>query len=181
MGADEETVGVIVPMYNAERTIAATMASICAQTHRRLDVVVTDDGSTDGSATIVEGGAGAMRACASSARATPASPPRAMPARRRPAAQFLAFVDADDIWAPTKIEYQLAALSDGGPSVGLAYCWFASIDQRDRVEAGERPIKPSHSRNHAKERVVTADIGLFEAIYTARSLRHLSPTRCRRS
>ena len=55
MGLDEETVGVVVPMYNSECTIAATLASICAQTHRRLDVVVTDDGSTDGSAAIVEG------------------------------------------------------------------------------------------------------------------------------
>lgn len=141
MGSDEETVGVVVPMYNSERTIAATLASICAQTHGRLDIVVTDDGSTDGSAAIVEGwcrrdprvrlvrqgNAGVAAARNAGAAATPA--------------QFLAFVDADDIWAPTKIEYQLAALGEGGSSAGLAYCWFASIDRRDRVVSfGPQPL-----------------------------------------
>jgi glycosyltransferase involved in cell wall biosynthesis len=141
MDSDEETVGVVVPMYNSESTIAGTLASICAQTHRRLDIVVTDDGSTDGSAAIVEGwgrrdprvrlvrqsNAGVAAARNAGAAAT--------------AAQFLAFVDADDIWAPTKIEYQLAALRDGGPSAGLAYCWYASIDQCDRVVSfGPQPL-----------------------------------------
>ena len=145
MDTDEETVGIIVPMYNSERTISATLASICAQTHRRLDIVVTDDGSTDGSAAIVEGwcrrdarvrllrqsSAGVAAARNSGAAAT--------------TAQFLAFIDADDIWAPTKIEYQLAALRDGGASAGLAYCWFASIDQRDRVVSfGPQPLLEGH-------------------------------------
>jgi glycosyltransferase involved in cell wall biosynthesis len=141
MSADEETVGVVVPMYNSERTIAATLASICSQTHRRLDIVIADDGSTDGSAAIVESwrrrdprvrlvrqsNAGVAAARNAGAAAT--------------AARFLAFVDADDIWAPTKIEYQLAALQGGGPRAGLAYCWFASIDQHDRVVSfGPQPL-----------------------------------------
>lgn len=141
MGSEQETVGVVVPMYNAERTIAATLTSLCAQTHRRLDIVVTDDGSTDGSAAIVESwcrrdarvrlirqaNAGVAAARNAGAAATPA--------------RFLAFVDADDLWAPTKIEHQLAALRDGGASAGLAYCWYASIDQRDRVVSfGPQPL-----------------------------------------
>ena len=141
MGSDEETVGVVVPMYNSERTIATTLASICAQTHRRLDIVVTDDGSTDGSAAIVEGW------CRRDPRVRLVRQSNAGVAAARNAgaaatrAQFLAFVDADDIWAPTKIEYQLATLGEGGSSVGLAYCWFASIDQRDRVVSfGPQPL-----------------------------------------
>jgi len=141
MGSDEVAVGVVVPTYNSERTIAATLASICAQTHRRLDVVVVDDGSTDGSTAIIESwcqldprvrlvrqlNAGVAAARNAGAEST--------------AAQFLAFVDADDIWAPTKIEYQLAALLAGGPEAGLAYCWFAGIDQSDRVVSfGPQPL-----------------------------------------
>jgi GT2 family glycosyltransferase len=141
MDGEEESVGVVVPMYNAERTIAATLASLCAQTHRRLDIVVVDDGSTDGSAAIVESwcrrdervrlipqaNAGVAAARNAGAAATPA--------------RFLAFVDADDLWAPTKIEYQLAALRDGGAAAGLAYCWYASIDQHDRVVSfGPQPL-----------------------------------------
>jgi glycosyltransferase involved in cell wall biosynthesis len=140
-GSDEQAVGVVVPMYNAERTIAATLASICAQTHRSLDIVVVDDGSTDGSTAIVDawrrrdprvrlvqqanaGVAAARNAGAGAARAA-----------------FLAFVDADDLWAPTKIACQVAALGEAGPVAGLAYCWYASINQQDRVTSfGPQPL-----------------------------------------
>ena len=54
MRHDEDTVGVVVPMFNAERTIAATLRSICGQTYRNLEIVVVDDGSTDGSPTLTE-------------------------------------------------------------------------------------------------------------------------------
>jgi hypothetical protein len=40
MRQDEDTVGVVVPMFNAERTIAATLRSICGKTRRKLDIVV---------------------------------------------------------------------------------------------------------------------------------------------
>ncbi len=120
-------------MRNAERTIAATLASIGRQSHANLDIIVVDDGSTDGSVAAVDRvirhdrrvrlvrqkNAGVAAARNTGAAAT--------------AASFLAFVDADDLWAPTKIEFQLDALRRGGPTTGLAYCWFASIDQSDRV------------------------------------------------
>lgn len=133
MNKNEDTVGVVVPMWNAERTVAATLDSISRQSHANLDIVVIDDGSTDGSAAIVaaharrdqrvrllrqanEGVAAARNAGAAAVRA-----------------DMLAFVDADDLWAPTKIQYQLSAFERGGPAVGLVYCWFASIDEADRV------------------------------------------------
>ena len=129
-------------MRNAERTIEATLDSIGRQTHGKLDIVVVDDGSTDGSVAIVDEkirqdrrvrlvrqqSAGVAAARNTGAAAT--------------AAACRAFIDADDLWAPTKIEFQLAALArQGGPAVGLAYCWFASIDQRDRVVSlGPQPL-----------------------------------------
>src|SRR5262245_31309982 len=128
-------------MRNAERTIAATLDSIGRQTHANLDIVVVDDESTDGSVAIVDEkirqdrrvrlvrqkNAGVAAARNRGAAAT--------------AASFLAFVDADDLWAPTKIELQLEALRRVGPAAGLAYCWFASIDQHDRVVSfGPQPL-----------------------------------------
>ena len=127
-------------MYNAEHTIAATLDSICRQTHPRLDIVVVDDGSTDRSVAVVDdrrrqdgrirlirqhnGGVAAARNAGAQATA----------------AAFLAFIDADDLWAPTKIEFQLDALQ-ASPSAGLAYCWFASIDPHDRVVSfGPQPM-----------------------------------------
>ena len=137
----EDTVGVIVPMFNAQHTILATLRSVCEQTHRNLDIVVVDDGSVDDSAAIVaawcerdkrvrlvrQANAGVAAARNAGAAAT--------------AAQFLAFIDADDLWAPTKIEFQLAAMQSGGASVGLVYCWYASIGQDDRVITfGPQPL-----------------------------------------
>jgi hypothetical protein len=141
MATEEEAVGVVVPMHNAERTVAATLASICAQSHRALDIIVVDDASTDGSAAIVEAqvrrdprvrvvrqcGVGVAAARNAGAAATGAT--------------WLAFIDADDVWAPTKIASQLAVLREAGPTAGLAYCWFASIDFDGRVVSfGPQPL-----------------------------------------
>lgn len=133
MISDKATVGVVVPMFNAERTIRSTLTSICRQSYQTLDIVVVDDGSTDGSASIVascaekdrrirligQSNGGVAQARNSGAASTDA--------------EFLAFVDADDLWAPSKIALQLGALREGGSSAGLAYCWFAHIDEDDRV------------------------------------------------
>jgi glycosyltransferase involved in cell wall biosynthesis len=137
---DEDTVGVVVPMFNSERTIAATLKSICEQTHRRLDIVVVDDGSTDGSAAVVA----ACQARDPRVRLVSQANAGVAAARNKGAAStsanFIAFIDADDLWAPTKVEYQLAALIDGGEAVGAVYCWFATIDEADRtVSFGPHP------------------------------------------
>jgi hypothetical protein len=42
-------------------------------------------------------------------------------------------LDADDLWAPMKIERQLQALTSGGERVGLVYCWYARIDSRSVI------------------------------------------------
>lgn len=128
-------------MMNAERTIAATLDSISRQTHSNLDIVVVDDGSTDRSVAVVDRTMSRDRrirlirqrnAGVAAARNAGAAATRA---------RFLAFIDADDLWAPTKTEFQLAALHEAGPSAGLAYCWFASIDQDDRVVSfGPQPL-----------------------------------------
>ena len=117
---DEDTVGVVVPMYNAERTIASTLRSVSEQTHRNLDIVVRKWQARDQRVRLVQqANAGVSVARNAGAAAT--------------SAQFLAFVDADDLWAPTKIEYQLRTLQDGGSEVGLVYCWYATIGLDDRV------------------------------------------------
>ena len=135
------TVGVIVPMYNAERTVGATLESVCGQTHRALDIIVVDDGSTDRSAAIAEDHA--------------RRDPRVRVLRQENSgvalarnlgaastdAQFLAFVDADDLWAPSKIAQQLGVMQEAGPPAGLAYCWFAQIDDEGRVYSlHNRPV-----------------------------------------
>jgi len=70
-------------MFNSERTISATLKGICGQTHRRLDIVVVDDGSTDGPQW-PRPGRREIRACTCCASSMPASPPHATRGRPRP-------------------------------------------------------------------------------------------------
>src|SRR5262249_43214803 len=132
-GEQSATVAVVVPMYNAERTIGATLASICRQTHQELDIIIVDDGSSDNSASIGAAYAKQDRRI----RILQQSNSGVAAARNKGAAatdaEFLAFVDADDLWAPSKIALQWQALVKGGQSAGLAYCWFALIDEDSRV------------------------------------------------
>ena len=128
-------------MRNAERTIAATLDSICRQTHHKLDIIVVDDGSTDGSVAIVDDRIGRDRRVRLIRQVNAGVAAARNAGAAGTSAAFLAFVDADDLWAPTKIEYQLKAIQRGGAEVGLAYSWFASIDQGDRVVSfGPQPL-----------------------------------------
>jgi glycosyltransferase involved in cell wall biosynthesis len=126
-------VSVVIPAYNAESTIDDTLRSVRSQTHRHLEIIVVDDGSADRTTSIVNAHA------AVDGRITLISQKNAGVAAARNAGwQFarsalLAFVDADDLWAPTKIERQVDVILSGGLQVGLVYTWWALIDERNRI------------------------------------------------
>lgn len=127
------TVAVVIPAYNAAATIDATLRSVRGQTHRALDIVVVDDGSSDATAAI------AARHARQDARIRVVSQPNGGVARARNTgirasdAALVAPIDADDLWHPDTIARQLAALERGGPSVGLVYTWSATLDRAGRV------------------------------------------------
>ena len=50
----EEPISVLIPLYNSEKYIACTLSSVVNQTWKELEIIIVDDGSTDGSAKIVE-------------------------------------------------------------------------------------------------------------------------------
>lgn len=101
-------VSVVVPAYNAQRTIGATIASIVAQTVRDLEIVVVDDGSTDDTAAIVEADGIQNLRLVTQANAGHAAARNTGIAAAR--GQYVAFLDADDLWLPDKLERQLAEL-----------------------------------------------------------------------
>jgi len=55
-------------------------------------------------------------------------------------ADFIAFIDADDLWTPCKIARQLQAIIDGGKRTGLVYSWYDWIDANGRVSARSDPV-----------------------------------------
>jgi glycosyltransferase involved in cell wall biosynthesis len=104
------TVSAIIPAYNAARTVGRAIESCLSQTCPPIEVLVVDDGSTDGTAKVVADFGAAVR--------LERKPNGGPAAARNYAAQFargdwLGFLDADDLWLPRKLEKQLSlAISD---------------------------------------------------------------------
>jgi hypothetical protein len=125
-------VTVVVPAFNAERTLAPTLRSVAAQDHRNLEILIVDDGSTDQTARV------ALDFCSIEPRARLLRKPNGgvASARNHGLAQargeFVAPIDADDLWHPAKISRQLAAALQA-PGTGFVYCWFRDIDSAGRV------------------------------------------------
>lgn len=126
-------VSVVIPAYNAGRFVGRTVESARAQTHRNLEILVVDDGSTDGTASVVESIA------RSDARVRLLSQENRGVAEARNAGlreargEFVALLDADDLWHPAKIERQLTRFEGSTDILGVVYCWCCPIDADDRI------------------------------------------------
>ncbi len=108
---DRETVSVIVPAFNAESTIADTLSSVLDQSHPVEEVLVVDDGSTDGTREAVAGFDPRVRCISTPNRGVARARNRGL---EEASGRWVAFVDADDRWLPGKVEAQLAALGQAG-------------------------------------------------------------------
>lgn len=129
----DDLVSVIVPAHNAAKTIARTLESISAQTYRNLEILVVDDGSTDETAKIVRTHALVDKRI----RLIRQDNGGVAVARNRGVSEavgtFVAPIDSDDLWHPTKIAKQMALMRERGEKVGLVYTWSARIDEHDRI------------------------------------------------
>jgi glycosyltransferase involved in cell wall biosynthesis len=97
-------ISVVIPAYNAANWLEATLASVASQTHPADEVIVVDDGSTDATAAI---------AAASGARVI-STPNRGLCTARntgieRASGDWIALLDADDLWHPDKLARQAHA------------------------------------------------------------------------
>lgn len=126
------TLSVIIPAYNASKTIRETLDSVAAQTVPPLEVVVVDDGSSDDTATIAD----SYRDRLPSLQLIRTTNGRVARARNigiaASAGELLAPLDADDIWHPTYIEKVLRAYSEH-PDAGFIYAHRRRIDENSRL------------------------------------------------
>lgn len=103
---------VVIPCYNAERYIAATLDSVLAQRDNDvpidLEIIVVDDGSRDGSAALVRERYPQVRLLEQANAGVAAARNHGIQAAR---GEWVAFVDADDIWLPGKLAAQFALLA----------------------------------------------------------------------
>jgi glycosyltransferase involved in cell wall biosynthesis len=135
-------VSVVIPAYNAAGAITPTLRSVMGQTHRALEILVVDDGSKDATAEVVR----ALAAEDGRIRLVQQPNGGVCAARNRgiveASSNYVALLDADDLWAPTKIEKQLAALERAGPRAGLCYTQFVIVDGEGRITGVDPTPRP---------------------------------------
>ncbi len=127
------TVEIILPAFNAARFLPMALDSVVAQTFADWRILLVDDGSTDETAAI---------AAHYAERLGPKllyihQENRGLPAARNTAirhaeAEFLALLDADDVWLPQRLEASLKLFADR-PEIGLSYGLIEGIDSSGRV------------------------------------------------
>jgi glycosyltransferase involved in cell wall biosynthesis len=141
-------VSVIVAAYNAEKFISRTLDSILSQTYKNLEVIIVDDGSQDRTLKIIESFARKDHRIIVVKQSNSGVAAARNLAIEHSQGEYIAPIDADDIWYPQNIEKQLQCLLQSNPSVGLSYAWSIDIDEddlpmstRDSTEEGEVCLK----------------------------------------
>ncbi len=120
------SISVIIPVYNGEKTIHETIESVLNQTLSDFEVIVINDGSQDSTLEIVSS--------IQDPRLKVISYPNAglSVTRNRgislASGDYIAFIDADDLWTPDKLESQFKALQ-ANPQAAVAYSWTNHIDE----------------------------------------------------
>jgi glycosyltransferase involved in cell wall biosynthesis len=134
---------VIIPSFNCERYIRQTLDSVLAQTHPDLEVLVIDDGSTDGTPAIIESYGEPVRLVLRKNGGVCRARNAGITMAR---GDFICLLDHDDYWYPDKLARQVQALCER-PDAGVAYSTFRPwvVDPATRVHPSPSTIDPSAS------------------------------------
>ena len=126
-------VSVIIPAYNAENFLARTLESVLSQTYQNIEVLVIDDGSQDRTAEIVQSIAQKdSRVILLQQENSGVAAARNLGINNS-IGEFIAPIDADDIWYPQNLEKQVQCLLQAEASVGLVYSWSVDINEKDKL------------------------------------------------
>jgi glycosyltransferase involved in cell wall biosynthesis len=127
--AERPVVSVIMASHNAGTFIEEAIDSVLGQTYERLELIVVDDRSTDGTAEIVAGYAEREpERVRAQLKQTTQGPCRARnDALSVARGELICWIDHDDVWLPTKVHEQVELLARK-PDVGLVYTYFDAFD-----------------------------------------------------
>ena len=131
-----EQISVIIPLWNKRAEVGAAIASVLAQTAQPLEIVVVDDGSTDGSAAVVEAFTSPLvRLIRQPNSGVSAARNRAIAEAR---GEWVALLDADDEWRPEFLE-KVSLLSLEYPDCKAFGTGFDIRDEQGRLTRGSTP------------------------------------------
>lgn len=118
------SVSVVIPNYNYGIFLAQAIDSVLAQTYPNIEIIVIDDGSTDASEKVLDNYGDKIRWFKQTNGGVSRARNRGI---SESGGDFIAFLDADDIWLPEKIERQLKLFADDS-EIGLVHCGFVDFD-----------------------------------------------------
>ncbi|HEX8191022.1 MAG TPA: glycosyltransferase [Pyrinomonadaceae bacterium] len=113
-------VSVVIPTYNRAPLLGRSLRSVLGQSYRDFEVIVVDDGSTDGTAAVVAAFEDPRVRYVALGRNAGAAAARNVGIRLS-RGKFLAFQDSDDEWLPPKLALQMAAFERGPAGLGVVY------------------------------------------------------------
>ncbi len=131
-----DLISVIIPAFNAQSYVRQAVESALNQTYPDQEVIVVDDGSTDGTPGILAEYAGRIRVVSQANQGTARACNAGVHAAR---GTWIAFLDADDVWLAQKSQRQLAACGQYAISHTDSVCFGETIDGEIRRSSFEPP------------------------------------------
>ena len=133
---DLPLISVIIPAYNAEKFLAKTLLSVLSQTYQNIEILAVNDGSTDTTAEIVKSFAQKDNRVILLQQSNAGVAAARNLAIEKSRGEYIAPIDADDIWYPQNLEKQVECLIKSEPSVGVVYSWSVDINEKDLLTGG---------------------------------------------
>lgn len=124
-------ISVIIPVYNREQYLAETIESVLSQTYRPLEIIIVDDGSTDGTVDVVRSFSGVVRYFFQPNSGCGAALNSGV---ERAEGDYLSFLGSDDLWTEEKLTLQMKLL-DSAAEIDLV---FAHVTHFYSPELGKR-------------------------------------------
>jgi teichuronic acid biosynthesis glycosyltransferase TuaG len=125
----QHRISIVMPAYNADRYIAESINSACAQTHTDWELIVVDDGSTDDTAEVVRELAATDDRIKYVRQDNGGQASARNTGLRNASGDLVAFLDADDLWFPTKLELQVQALDANEADLVFSHGYIFSADR----------------------------------------------------
>ena len=153
-------VSVIMPVYNAERYIEETLEGVFAQTFQDFELIVVNDGSTDGTEQRLAKYRDRITYLVQERRGPSAARNRALQIVR---GSLIAFLDADDLWLPTKLEKQVA-FAQSHPEYGIITTDTLWFDENGVTRPSAKSLYPIKNGYVLKELLFDNWIGASAAM-----------------
>ena len=131
---DKPIISCIVPVYNGERFLGEALESILEQTYSNLEIIVVDDGSTDGTAGVARQFGSRIRYHCQNNAGPPIARDEGI---RLSTGEFVAFLDADDLWHREKLDRQWARFQTR-PELDLCYSHVKHFWVQEMAEEEKR-------------------------------------------